>query len=337
MTTVCIFAPDLHHELETIGFYFRLSGADVVFATQPNGNERSEHPWCLQRLRQTQNLRWISDEPSRIDLLISEAFIEPQYAAQRANWGTQANELAVLFPHRGMTLKRRVGYLWRSWPHSVTAKTAIFFGDRRQSLDTLPPAFQKRTFYAPYIHPQLFADEALSQIFADFCVMDCRRHPIGFMGNKNPRERSIALAECRRAIDHAGAQSFWIEYGDDEHHNALTPEQFISALGQMDFCLCPAGWSGWTHRVVESLCRGAIPILPDPHLYGLGLRDSVNCISVKGGNWYGSVKNALSMPVHKLQEMRRNVLDLRDTLLMPSAASRRFCRQFLIAPYGTTP
>jgi hypothetical protein len=104
MTTVCIFAPDLNHELETIGFYLRLSGADVVFATQPTGNERSEHPWSLQRLRQTQNLRWISDEPNRIDLLISEAFIEAKYMKQRAHWASLANEVAFLFPRRGMTL-----------------------------------------------------------------------------------------------------------------------------------------------------------------------------------------------------------------------------------------
>jgi hypothetical protein len=335
MTTVCIFAPDLNHELETIGFYFRLSGAKVIYATQPNGNERSEHPWSLQRVKPTYNLRWISDEPISSDLLILDAFIDPQHAEQRAIWASHSKKLAFLFPHRGMTSKRRIGHLLRSWPHSMTARTAIFFGDRRLSFDTLSPAFQSRTFYPPYLHPQLFADEALSQIFADFCMIGRRTYPIGFMGNKNPRERSIALAECRRAIEQAGAQSFWIEYGDDEHQNSLTAEQFISTLGNMDFCLCPAGWSGWTHRVVESLCRGAIPILPDPHLYGLQLRDLVNCISVKGDDWYGSVKYALSLSVHELQEMRKNVLNLRDTLLVPSAASRRFCEQFRIAPYAS--
>jgi hypothetical protein len=332
MTDVCIFAPELNHELETIGFYFRTSGARVVYATQPIGKERSEHPWSLQRVEHTYDLCWISDGPISTDLLILDAFIAPLHARQRANWASHARKLAFLFPHKGMTSKRRIGHLLRSWPHSVTARTAIFFGDRRLSLDTLPPAFQRRAFYPPYLHPQLFNAETFSQIFADFRMIGRRRYAVGFMGNKNPKERSIALAKCRRAIAEAGAQSFWIEYGDDEHQKSLAADQFISALGDMDFCLCPAGYSDWTHRVVECLCRGAIPILPDPHLYGLALRDLANCISVKGDDWYGAVKHALSLSLQELQEMRSNVLNLRDTLLVPSAASRRFCEQFPIEP-----
>jgi hypothetical protein len=331
MLTICIFAPDLNHELETISFYFRLSDAEVIFVTLPTGNEGSEHPWSLQRVRQTHNVRWISDEPNTADLLIVDAFLEPRYAEQRARWASHAKNLAFLFPHRGMTSKRRIGHLVKSWPHSITARTAIFFGDRRFSSDTLSPSFQRRTFYSPYLHPQSFTDEALSQIFADFCMVGLRKYSIGFMGNKNPRERSIALASSRSAIEQAGAKSFWIEYGDDEHNNALTPEQFISTLGEMDFCLCPTGWSRWTHRVVESLCRGTIPILQDPHLYGLGLRDSVNCILVKDDDWNSSVKTALSLPVQDIQEMRKNVRNLRDTMLVPLIAARRFCKQFQVS------
>jgi hypothetical protein len=332
MTSVCIFAPELNHELETIGFYFRSSGARVIYATQLSGKERSEHPWSLQRVEHDYDTRWISDGPISTDLLILDAFIDPRYAKERANWASQAKGLAFLFPHKGMTSKRRIGHLLRSWPHSVTARTAIFFGDRRLSSDTLPPAFQKRAFFPPYLHPQLFNADAFSQIFADFRTLGHRKYPVGFMGNKNPKERSIALAECRRAISEAGVQSFWIEYGDDEHHKSLAADQFISTLGDMDFCLCPAGWAAWTHRVVESLCRGAIPILPDPQLYGLELRHLANCISVTGGDWYGAVKYALSVSVQELQEMRNNVLNLRDALLVPSVASRRFCEQFQIAP-----
>jgi hypothetical protein len=124
-----------------------------------------------------------------------------------------------------------------------------------------------------------------------------------------------------------GADAVWIEYGDDEHHKALTSEQFISTLGEMDFCICPTGWARWTHRVIESLCRGAIPILQDTHLYGLGLVDGVNCILVKNNDWFDTVKQALNLPISTLEEMRRNVLALR-AMLVPSAASHRFQSQF---------
>lgn len=329
MTTACIFAPSLSHELETIGYFFRLSGVDVIFATKPTGDERSEHPWSLQRLTaQNHKVRWISDEPERVDLLIAEAFMDPQYRTSLGSWISRSKEVALLFPHVGMTVKRQAAYLLKSWPHSVTARTAMFFGDRRNSFEAWSPSLQKRTFFAPYLHPQLFSDQSLAQVFADFSVEDTRPYAIGFMGNRNPKERSIILAECRRAIEQAKAAPFWIEYGDTEHGSALTPEQFISTLGQMDFCLCPTGWSRWTHRVVESLCRGAVPILEDAHLYGLGLQDSVNCIMVKDGDWYRSVKAALSLSLEDRQNLRLNVMNLRDKMLMPTEAARRFSGQF---------
>lgn len=331
LTTVCIFAPSLTHELETIGYFFRLGGVEVIFATRPTGDERSEHTWSLQRVTaQNHKVQWISDEPESVDLLIAEPFVDAQYQGNRDFWISRSKEVAFLFPHAGMTVKRRIAYLLRSWPHSVTARTAIFFGDRRNSFDAWSPTLQRRAFYSPYLHPQLFSDEPLNQVFADFSVNETRQYAIGFMGNKNPKERSTILAECRRAIDQAKAKSFWIEYGDNEHQNALTPKQFMSTLGQMDFCLCPTGWSRWTHRVVESLCRGAVPILEEAHLYGLGLQDSVNCILVKDGDWYSSVKAALSLSIEDIQKLRKNIIDLRDKMLMPSGAAQRFSEQFRI-------
>jgi hypothetical protein len=329
MTTVCIFAPSLGHELETIGYFFRSSGVEVIFATRPTGDDRSEHPWSLKRVfEQKHKVRWVSDEPEKVDLLIAEAFVDPQYIGKRNIWISHSKEAAFIFPHVGMTVKRRVAHLLKSWPCSVTVRTAIFYGDRRDSCDAWSPTLQRRTFFSPYLHPQLFSDEPLNQVFSDFSVNEPRPYAIGFMGNMNPKERSTILAECRRAIEGAKARSFWIEYGDNEHQNALTPEQFISTLGQMDFCLCPTGWSRWTHRVVESLCRGAIPILQDAHLYGLGLQDSVNCIMVRGNDWYGSVKAALSLPIEDLHNLRRNVFDLRKKMLIPSVAAQRFSGQF---------
>jgi hypothetical protein len=328
MITVCVFAPELNHEFETIAFYFKSNGANVIVVSQLSGSERSEHPWSLQRVQQTQRLQLISDDPIPSDILISDAFMNPQHMAQRSRWAAKARSLAFHFPHRGMTLKRRLGHIVRSWPHSIMARSAIFFGDRRLSTDTLPPTFQARAFYAPYLHPQLFTPAMLQRVFAKVDVERTRTHSIGFIGNKHPQERSAALAESRVAIDQVCTKSFWIEYGDDEHHLALTPEQFLSVMEDMDFCLCPVGWVAWTHRVIEALCRGAVPIVPYPHLYGLGLRDSVNCISVKDDDWSGSVTRAISLPAYKVKEMRRNVLKLRDNMLTPSVASRRFSEQF---------
>lgn len=327
MVTACIFAPELNHALETVGFYFRIGGTEVVFATETGGDERTEHPWSLRRVMEMYDVREIVDKPVACDVLVADAFLKPQYSRDFANWATLSNEVAFLFPEAGMTFKRRLGHLVRSWPHSLTSRTAVFFGDSRWSLDTLTPAFQRRTFFAPYLHPQSFTNNALDQVFGDYSLEGRRRYQIGFMGNKNPPERSLALLECRDVIGQLGADAVWIEYGDDEHHKALTSEQFISKLGEMDFCICPTGWARWTHRVIESLCRGAIPILQDTHLYGLGLVDGVNCILVKNNDWFDTVKQALNLPISTLEEMRRNVLAL-QARLVPSAASHRFQSQF---------
>lgn len=71
----------------------------------------------------------------------------------------------------------------------------------------------------------------------------------------------------------------------------------------------------------------------------------LRCNSIKAGraNW-PDIRGCADSPAQvcgllgtePLQEMRRNLLDLRDTLLRPPAASCRFCKQFRIAPYGTT-
>lgn len=60
------------------------------------------------------------------------------------------------------------------------------------------------------------------------------------------------------------------------------------------------------------------------------LQDSVNCIMVKDGEWYSSVTAAPSLPIEDLKNLQRNVIDLRDKMLMPSGAARRFSGQFKI-------
>ena len=192
MAAVCVFAPNLFHALETIGFYFGSSGFKIVFATQQSGHEGSEHPWSLQRVGQTKEVCLISDEPGKFNLLIADAFVDMKYSNDLVRWSSHADQLAFLFPHDGTTIKRRAGHLLRCWPHSVTARTAIYVGDRRLTIDTVSPAFQRRVFYTPYIHPQLLADEPLRQVFSDFSVIKERQYSIGFMGNRNPPERGVS-------------------------------------------------------------------------------------------------------------------------------------------------
>lgn len=331
MASICIFAPNLFHALETIGFYFDTCGSDVLFATRQDGDERSEHPQSLLRVRQTQKVRLITDKPSNFDLLIADAFVDLKYVDELSRWAARANQLAFLFPHDGTTIKRRAGHLLRYWPHSVKARTAVFVGDRRLTFDTVPPVFQRRVFYPPYVDPRFLNEQLLPPVLSDVSICEHRQYSIGFIGNRSPPERERILAQCRQAVDLRDPRVLWMEYGINEPQKVLPPNQYIETLERMDFSLCPAGWGGnWTHRAVESLCRGAIPILPDAHLYGLGLQDSETCLTVRGTDWNGAISRALQLPKNKIREMRAKILSLRDNLLPPSAISRRFCEQFRI-------
>jgi len=330
MDKICMFAPRLYHAIETMGFYFSSTGHKVVFATQDGGDEKTEHPWSLRRIQDANHtVRLTSDSPEHVDLLIADAFVDhKKYAADLARWSSASKQTAFLFPHDGTTVKRRAGHFLRLWPQSFKAKTSIFVGDRRMTADTASPAFQRRAFYLPYIHPQLFTEERLRRVFDDFSDVGSRPYSIGFIGNRNPPERGRDLKECQEAISKANAKVIWIDYGDDGHSNALSPEDYIDTLGEMDFCICPAGWDGnWTHRVIESICRGAIPILPDPHLYGLSLHDSVTCLIVEN-NWASTISRALCLPTSRIRQMRQNLREMRERLLIPSAVAKRFCQQF---------
>lgn len=322
---VCIFAPEIGPEVETIAFYCQLAGATTIIAIHPDGERHSPHNF-RRALRNNTTIP-VSDNPITVDVLIADAFTRPQYKSQLSNWSKHATETALLYPHDGMTFKRRVGHIVKGWPVSAKSRTAIFFGDRRLSLDAVSVTFQRRAFFLPYLHPQTFTDAGLAaQALSEVEISAQRPYTFGFMGNKGPQQRSDILTLCKSAV--GDASCLWLEYGDDEHHLALEPDQFMSKLTEMDFCICAPGWLLWTHRVIESICRGAVPILQDLHLYGLELRDSVNCIEVKNNDWPSAIQRANRMPFERICAMRQACLQVRDRLLTPMVAATRFLEQF---------
>ncbi len=78
-------------------------------------------------------------------------------------------------------------------------------------------------------------------------------------------------------------------------------------LQMCDFSLCPPGYEKKTHRVVESLLHGAIPILDCPEEYDIGLRDGENCIAVAGDDWTSAVKRSFDLNFERIRSMRERV------------------------------
>ena len=73
--------------------------------------------------------------------------------------------------------------------------------------------------------------------------------------------------------------------------------------------------------------RGSVPIIADPHLYNIGLRDGENCIVVNNDDWREATRRALAMPQSEVMRLRSSVLALREKHLTPDTVAKNFCSQ----------
>jgi hypothetical protein len=101
---------------------------------------------------------------------------------------------------------------------------------------------------------------------------------------------------------------YWHEYSDAAP-NGLAPEEFVKLLTQSDFTLCPRGYSVVTHRPIEALLRGSIPVLASDELdlYGIDLEDGMNCIGVRDGRWSEAVQRILAADENSMVAMRTRI------------------------------
>jgi hypothetical protein len=117
---------------------------------------------------------------------------------------------------------------------------------------------------------------------------------------------------------------YWHEY-TDAAQAPLGPSEFLAVLSTSDFTLCPPGYSLVTHRPVEALLRGCIPVLAQDQLdlYDLGLDDEVNCIGVPDGGWTGAIERIARLGEDKIVQMRRNIYTMLEDRLNYEIASEQ--------------
>jgi hypothetical protein len=148
--------------------------------------------------------------------------------------------------------------------------------------------------------------------------VDARRPTlVNFLGSRDPaiRERILDSVEHHFTQSagsiqgqHAGKRMHWLAYTDAQPA-ALSAQQFLGALTESDFTLAPPGYSLVTHRPVEALLRGSIPVLNagELDLYDLGLADGVNCIAVPPGGWPDAMKRIIAMDESEIRRMRGQI------------------------------
>lgn len=341
---VSFFYPRLNHLGETLAYYFIHQGYRPRIVTHMQGD--GEHPTTLRRLQES-GLVDVSeiDAPAEAsDLLVFPLVRAGQIPSAFTRWREKARRAAFLSGGEYAGWKHRAREALRSWPHHMWAGKAIYLHAPASRLARFPFLLQKPVHVGAYIHPQLFFNDAWRKVvFGSVFGETPRRYAIGFIGCRNPAERARQLEGCARAIREKGIAivdpetwkggegrpAAWFDYGDEPgQRRGLEPMDYITLLTEMDFCISPSGYLGWTHRTVEAVIRGAIPIIADPDFYNLDFKDGENAIIVKGNDWHDAVRRALALSADDVGAMRRRVLELREQLL-PDVVAREFVSQLV--------
>ena len=182
--------------------------------------------------------------------------------------------------------------------------------------------FKDRSVLGFDVHSQfLHSQDAFRAIHArDWSPEEPRPILVSFLGSQDPDSRKEILDSVRDlflrrhpcgAVASTEKQMFWHEYSDADQA-PLGPSEFLDVLAGSDFSLCPPGYSLVTHRPIEALLRGSIPVLPADHfdLYAVGLEDGVNCIGVQAQNWREAIQRVATMPENVIVELRKNIFSM---------------------------
>jgi hypothetical protein len=166
---------------------------------------------------------------------------------------------------------------------------------------------------------------------ADWDAEATRPYRANFIGSWDPEARGRILDSVEgffRTDTGVKPGMFWHVFTDAQPA-ALSQMAFLQVLTQSDFTLAPPGYSLVTHRPVEALLRGSVPVLNanELDLYDLDLKDGTNCIAVPPGGWPASMERINDMDQAQVVAMRRNVLAMVAKRVAYPALSRDICRR----------
>jgi hypothetical protein len=120
----------------------------------------------------------------------------------------------------------------------------------------------------------------------------------------DPQQREFSL----------GHQSYWIVWHNDLP-GGTRPRDYESYLKEIEsawFSLCLPGYTGTTNRMLESILRGAIPVLPAEQVKytRLPLLDQINEIFVYKGDWIEALHRIALYSQEKCLSMQQRVVEL---------------------------
>ena len=305
---------------------------------------RNRHPtYAQERLPRIPRLQlesaWAPKSSTNIDRLIVQVFPRPLDTLRSAgNLAAHARHVSlVTIGDRNQAWHAAMKWQWAEW-RSLSAWARkidrILYKDGFFALD-FHCLRRSRHAVGFDVHSQ-FLDDA--ELFAAIHLNDWRPASardilVNFLGSQDPEVRRRILDSIRPlmwgmgSVDgcaRPGKSLYWHEYSDDAPA-ALKPMDFLGILSRSDFTLCPRGYSLVTHRPIEALLRGSVPVLSETELdlYGVPLEHGKNCIAVRAEDWRRTVAELSDIEEGKIVEMRRNIHAMLGTYLDYGVLSKR--------------
>ncbi|MCE9589813.1 MAG: hypothetical protein K8S99_04750 [Planctomycetes bacterium] len=350
--TIGVYTQSLVHFHEALTYLMsRTPGWRCFVITQTDLSKSprgSEHPMSFARIKKLgyADLIPLDYRAMPLDwLIIDQQNIRPTRTPDLDRWCGTAGKICCMTDwHRYVSLRCVARDLVRGYPYYLKACRMIF----QTAQGTWSPyvTVRRKIYFSPMPHPQfMLVPEGRERMYSPMPdPEDDRAYALGFVGSRLPPEREVVMRQAQaeigrhpdlQIIDEPDAPVapgkrpvFWSEYGDNDVKRGVGKEAYVPVLDRMEFCISPLGYGGlWTHRVVEAVMRGAIPITQDEKRYNIGLADMETCISADKGGWEDAVRRALAMPREERVRMRRNLAETRRRYLEIDAAAARLRKQ----------
>lgn len=322
-----------------------LRGYSVDVITQPkNASKHHGHLFYYEKLEKLECVRVLQEAAATaLDWLYIQISAEPAIK-QLLHLSQYAKHIAIFSAcgklSYGKTLRSQIREVVKYFPISLRAER-VFLPDGLYPFD-LYGAWAKRYHIGIDVHSNFLDDSSLSaKLFAaDWSPNAIRKYRFNFIGNRNPQPRTQIVQTIKSYLSsqHYSRQDsdeyLWIEYGDDPGEvRGVAPVEYIGYLSESDFTLCPPGYFRATHRVVEALVRGSIPVLhaDELELYDLDLQNQVNCLTVDHKNWIQTVERLINMPHQEIVQIRSNILAMRAQHLTAASYSKKLSAKMGLA------
>jgi hypothetical protein len=300
-----------------------------------------------KRIRDTPRVSIVARDESRlplvIDRLIVQVFPRPMESIEQiGHLARRARKISLITAgDRSRSWRSAMKLQWREarkLAGEASKIDRVIYKDGCYPRDLLG-TFKRRLMAGFDVHSQFLHDKELFRTMhaRNWSADAVRPILLNFLGCSDPDSRQRIL-DLVRFLFKVSAQSgslattkqmYWHEY-PDAAPVGLDPREFLDVLSRSDFTMCPRGYSLVTHRPIEALLRGSIPVIASNELdlYDIELKDGTNCIGVNDGDWPNAVKRLARMQESEIARMRGNVHAMFASRLDYDALSRQIRARF---------